>query len=166
MIELRWPAIDTLEGDLRKSRSIPGNSRKVVYEVCYIDFTNHTLDNHRSGLLSTADSRGIAYGTQLPVLGTNISYVAERVSAATDSEISLKIFEPGALVAPFEVLDAVSTGKVDAGYASAGFTGGRIRETRQSDDYLVHCINGRNVANAILDAARWVRDLLFERRLS
>lgn len=68
----------------------------------------------------------IAFNKKLIGLGTTIDYVSKRVNVATDGEIKLKVYDPNKLVAPFEILDAVSTGKVGAGYATAGYWAGKI----------------------------------------
>ncbi len=68
----------------------------------------------------------IAFSTALPGLGSTILWVAERLDAASGGTLKMKVYEPGKLVAPFEILDAVSTGKVNAGYAAAGYWTGKI----------------------------------------
>ena len=68
----------------------------------------------------------IAFNTNLPGLGTTIKYVKDRVEAASENTIKIKLYEPGKLVPPFEILDAVSTGKVDAGYAVSGYWQGKM----------------------------------------
>ncbi len=40
--------------------------------------------------------------------------------------LRMKVYEPGKLVPPFEILDAVSTGKVNSGYTTAGYWAGKI----------------------------------------
>ncbi len=68
----------------------------------------------------------IAFNSNLPGLGTTIAYVKERVETASGKKIKVKLYEPGKLVPPFEILDAVSTGKVNAGYAISGYWQGKI----------------------------------------
>lgn len=41
----------------------------------------------------------------------------------------MKIYEPGKLVPPFEILDAVSSGKVKAGYWASWYATGKIKAT-------------------------------------
>lgn len=64
--------------------------------------------------------------TNLPGLGDAIVGVAERVAAMTDGRVELTVHEPGALVPPLEVLDAVATGTVDGGFGPAGFWAGKM----------------------------------------
>jgi len=68
----------------------------------------------------------IAFGSHLPGLGTPIVRVADQLKAMSGGSIRMKIYEPKKLVAPFEILDAVSTGKVNAGYATAGYWSGKM----------------------------------------
>jgi len=68
----------------------------------------------------------IAFGTHLPGLGTPIVRVAEELQKVSNNTIRMKVYEPGKLVAPFEILDAVSTGKVNSGYATAGYWTGKM----------------------------------------
>ncbi|MDX1398865.1 MAG: C4-dicarboxylate ABC transporter, partial [Oceanospirillum sp.] len=68
----------------------------------------------------------VAYSTNLPALGTPIPKVAEQVRLVSNNTIRMKVYEPGKLVAPFEILDAVSRGKINAGYGTAGNYAGKI----------------------------------------
>ena len=76
----------------------------------------------RSVLLKVASF----YQLNLPILGPNLVRLAERVEAASGGAVKLKLFDPDKLVGPMEILDAVSSGKIEAGYASAGFWRGRM----------------------------------------
>ena len=44
----------------------------------------------------------------------------------TDNAVKVKIYAPGKLVPAFEILDAVSTGKVNAGFATSGYWAGKM----------------------------------------
>ncbi len=68
----------------------------------------------------------VAFGTHLPALGDNINYVAETLNAATAGEVQFKVFEPGKLVAPLSITEAVKDGKMQAGYTWLGYDQGRI----------------------------------------
>ncbi len=68
----------------------------------------------------------VTFGTHLPGLGTTIKWVGDRIGTASGGSVKMKVYEPKKLVAPFEILDAVSSGKVNAGYATAGYWGGKI----------------------------------------
>ncbi|MBW1649703.1 MAG: TRAP transporter substrate-binding protein [Deltaproteobacteria bacterium] len=68
----------------------------------------------------------ICFSTELPGLGTTISWIAKRIETASAGSLKMKIYEPNKLVAPFEILDSVSTGKVNAGYSVSGYWAGKI----------------------------------------
>ncbi|MBT5547297.1 MAG: TRAP transporter substrate-binding protein [Desulfobacula sp.] len=66
------------------------------------------------------------FAATLPGLGTTTTWIAERLHIASNGSLKMKIYEPGKLVAPFEILGAVSTGKVNAGYSISGYWEGKI----------------------------------------
>ncbi|MEL6266863.1 MAG: TRAP transporter substrate-binding protein [Pseudomonadota bacterium] len=68
----------------------------------------------------------IAFSTALPGLGSPIPRVAEQLEVMSGKTIRMKIYEPGKLVPPFEILDAVSSGKINSGYTTAGYWAGKI----------------------------------------
>lgn len=68
----------------------------------------------------------IAFKSDLIALGTTIKYVADRIGVASNGSIQMKIYEPNKLVPPLEILDAVSTGKVQAGYSVSGYWTGKL----------------------------------------
>jgi TRAP-type mannitol/chloroaromatic compound transport system substrate-binding protein len=68
----------------------------------------------------------ICFSTALPGLGDSIVELADQLKAASGGDIVMKVYEPGKLVAPFEILDAVSSGKVNAGYYASGYWEGKM----------------------------------------
>ncbi|WP_290703300.1 TRAP transporter substrate-binding protein [Amphritea sp.] len=68
----------------------------------------------------------IAFGSHLPALGTPIKWVSEQLPVMSDGSLKMKIYEPGKLVGAKEILDAVSSGKVNSGYATAGYWQGKM----------------------------------------
>ncbi len=72
----------------------------------------------------------IYYGSHLQGLGSPIKYVSDNLSVLSGKTLKMKIYEPNKLVSPKEVLGAVSSGKVQAGYATAGNWGGKIPAAR------------------------------------
>ena len=68
----------------------------------------------------------VAFSTALPGLGTPIPRVADEVALMSGGKIKMKVYEPGKLVPAFEILDAVSTGKINSGYTTAGYWAGKI----------------------------------------
>ena len=69
----------------------------------------------------------VCFSTVLPGLGDGILYISERISLLSNGSVKMKVYEPKKLVAPFEILDAVSKGKINAGYATAGYWAGKIK---------------------------------------
>lgn len=69
----------------------------------------------------------IAFSTSLPGLGTTIKWVGDNIGVNSGGTVNMKVYEPGKLVAPFEILDAVSTGKVNSGYTTAGYWAGKMK---------------------------------------
>lgn len=68
----------------------------------------------------------VAVGTQLPAVGDNALFLSERVAATSGGSIVLDVYEPGAVVPPFSIVEAVKQGKVDAGYTWLGYDQGII----------------------------------------
>ncbi|MEM9709372.1 MAG: TRAP transporter substrate-binding protein [Pseudomonadota bacterium] len=68
----------------------------------------------------------IAFSTALPGLGSPIPRVAEQVELMSGGTLRMKVYEPGKLVPPFEILEAVSSGKINSGYTTAGYWAGKI----------------------------------------
>ena len=68
----------------------------------------------------------VAFSTELPGLGSPIPRVAEQLDLMSGGTLKMKVYEPGKLVDPFEILDAVSTGKINSGYTTAGYWAGKI----------------------------------------
>ncbi len=67
-----------------------------------------------------------AYAGTTPILGPSLKAMLERVRTASDGSIDIRFFEPGALVPPLEIFDAVASGSVDAGWATPGFWAGKV----------------------------------------
>ena len=63
----------------------------------------------------------IAYGSHLPGLGRSAVMLAKTLKERSKGNIVLDLKEPGDGTAPHEILDKVSDGKVDAGFATASF---------------------------------------------
>jgi len=96
----------------------------------------------------------IAFATSLPGLGTTIKYVSDQVNAVPEMGINMRIYEPGKLVAPFEILDAVSTGKTNAGFTTAGYWAGKMTASPlfsavpfgpEADEYLAWFLYGNGM---------------------
>ena len=68
----------------------------------------------------------VAFGSHLPALGSPIKFISERLDKVSGGDIKMRFYEPGKLVKPFEILDAVSSGKVNSGYTTPGYWAGKI----------------------------------------
>lgn len=66
------------------------------------------------------------FGTHLPALGDPIKLVAEQIDRATDGNIKFKVYEPGKLVPPFGITEAIKNKQIDAGYTWLGYDQGKI----------------------------------------
>lgn len=67
----------------------------------------------------------LAFPSTLPILGEGATYFRDLVNSLSDT-IRVKIYEPGKLMPAFEIHDAVSTGKVNAGYSISGYIQGKV----------------------------------------
>ncbi|EMP54645.1 TRAP-type mannitol/chloroaromatic compound transport system, periplasmic component [Marinobacter santoriniensis NKSG1] len=68
----------------------------------------------------------VAFSTNLPGLGSPAAWVADNLTTASDGSIQVRVYEPGKLVPPFDILDSVSDGKVAAGYTWIGYDQGKV----------------------------------------
>ena len=68
----------------------------------------------------------VCFPTALPGLGTTAPWLADRIETLSNGELKMRVYEPGKLVAPFEILDAVSTGKINAGFSMSAYWQGKI----------------------------------------
>ncbi len=68
----------------------------------------------------------VVYGTHLPGLGAPARDLARAVKERSGGALQLDLKEPGEGTAPHEILDKVSDGKVDAGFATAGFWAAKL----------------------------------------
>ena len=68
----------------------------------------------------------VAFGTNLEVIGDNVLLVAENLRRISNGALVITPFEPGELVPPFNIVDAVREGKVEAGYTWVGYDQGKI----------------------------------------
>lgn len=68
----------------------------------------------------------VAFSTKLPGIGSPAAWVANQVTVASAGSLKIKVYEPKTLVPPFEILQAVSDGKVSAGYTWIGYDQGKV----------------------------------------
>ncbi len=67
-----------------------------------------------------------AFASTLPIAGTRCVQLTKNLELASNGNVELRFFEPGALVPALEVFDAVSSGAVDAGCATSGYWAGKV----------------------------------------
>ncbi|WP_108659416.1 TRAP transporter substrate-binding protein [Acuticoccus kandeliae] len=67
-----------------------------------------------------------AFPSHLPAIGENAKIVADLLNGVSAGEIQFRIFEPGNLVPPLELTDAVQNGSIEAGYTWVGYDAGKI----------------------------------------
>ncbi|MBL4645124.1 MAG: TRAP transporter substrate-binding protein [Rhizobiales bacterium] len=67
-----------------------------------------------------------AFGKNLPILGTAATDFVANINGIS-SDVQFEHFDPGKLVPTLEALDAVSSGSVDAAYATSGYWQGKIK---------------------------------------
>jgi len=66
------------------------------------------------------------FGTHLPGLGDPIVQVAEQLKAASGGNIQFKVYEPGKIVPPFAITEAVKNNQIPAGLNLLGYDQGKI----------------------------------------
>ena len=67
-----------------------------------------------------------AFPTKLPAVGSPIVKLADILNTTSGGAIRMKIYEPGKLIAPSEILGAVSAGKVNSGFAASANWQGKM----------------------------------------
>ncbi|MEW5912602.1 MAG: TRAP transporter substrate-binding protein [Thermodesulfobacteriota bacterium] len=66
------------------------------------------------------------YGLSVPILGDTMTWLSQEVNKASAGEVIFKNYDPGKLVPGMEILESVSKGRIQAGYASPGFWAGKL----------------------------------------
>jgi TRAP-type mannitol/chloroaromatic compound transport system substrate-binding protein len=65
------------------------------------------------------------FASTLALLGPNAKYTVDQINKISGGSIEMKFFEPGALVPAGQAFDAVSSGALDAAWATPGFWTGK-----------------------------------------
>jgi len=68
---------------------------------------------------------GSAYAGNLPQLGTLAKRIERDIWRVSDGRLEIRFHEPGALVPPLEMFDAVRAGAIEAAFSSPGFWGNK-----------------------------------------
>ncbi len=66
-----------------------------------------------------------AFPTKLPIV-EEINWLVKEIKLLSGGAIQIKLYEPGALVPPFEIQDAVSSGQVQMGFSCTVYLSGKI----------------------------------------
>jgi TRAP-type mannitol/chloroaromatic compound transport system substrate-binding protein len=69
---------------------------------------------------------GSAYAGNLPQLGTLAKRIERDIWRVSDGRLEIKFHEPGALVPPLDMFDAVRSGTIEAAFSSPGFWGNKV----------------------------------------
>ena len=67
-----------------------------------------------------------AFDVKWPTLGPPIIFIAEQLEKISGGEIKMQVHKPGKLTPPTEVLNAVSSGKVNSAYTTAGYWAAQV----------------------------------------
>jgi TRAP-type mannitol/chloroaromatic compound transport system substrate-binding protein len=65
------------------------------------------------------------FASTLALLGPNAKYSVDQMNKLSGGSLEVKFFEPGALVPPGQAFDAVSSGALDAAWATPGYWTGK-----------------------------------------
>jgi TRAP-type mannitol/chloroaromatic compound transport system substrate-binding protein len=68
----------------------------------------------------------IAFASTLTALGDTLPWVAEQIEKMSDGSIQMIVAEPGKVVPALGIFDAVSEGKIEAGYSWMGYEQGKV----------------------------------------
>jgi TRAP-type mannitol/chloroaromatic compound transport system substrate-binding protein len=68
----------------------------------------------------------VFFGTHLTGLGSTPKWLAEHLNKAANKRVTIKIYEPGKLIPPKEILQAVHKGQVNAGYTTPAYHSGEL----------------------------------------
>lgn len=69
------------------------------------------------------------FNQNMPVIGETIAHLAEIVATGGRDDVRLRVYDANKLVPTLQIFDAVASGKVDAGYAWAGYWMGKLPAT-------------------------------------
>ena len=68
----------------------------------------------------------MSFGSNLTALGDTMPWVSDHLKKISGGTVNLQVFEPGKLVPALGIFDAVSSGKVEAGYSFMGYEQGKV----------------------------------------
>ncbi len=62
----------------------------------------------------------------VPLLGKPVVWFSKMVKEASDGNVIFKLYDPGKLVPPMEILESVSKGQIQAGFSASAFWQGKV----------------------------------------
>jgi TRAP-type mannitol/chloroaromatic compound transport system substrate-binding protein len=69
------------------------------------------------------------FNLNMPVIGETIAYVRDRLEAMGRDDLRLKVYDVDKLVPTLQIFDAVTSGKIDAGFSWPGYWMGKLPAT-------------------------------------
>jgi TRAP-type mannitol/chloroaromatic compound transport system substrate-binding protein len=112
----------TKEKVMKKAAFVTITTFLMISLVCSFAGPVIAADDERPVLLKVP----VTFSTSLPGLGDGILYISNNIAALSGDAVRMKVYEPKKLVPELEILDAVSKGKINAGYSVAGYWEGKI----------------------------------------
>lgn len=100
--------------------------KRIVFVISVVLFTVFVLsfavsaDQTRVNLKMQS-----AIPTKLPGVN-NLHWFAKQISLVSNGSINIKIYEPGALVPPFQIQEAVSSGQINCGWSATVYMAGKM----------------------------------------
>ena len=67
-----------------------------------------------------------SYSLKLPIIGTTVPKLAQKISDVSGDTLQFRVFEPGALVPALGYFDPVSNGALDAAWGNGAFVIGKV----------------------------------------
>ena len=103
----------------------------LIFTLSILLFSCNNQDEDKTKNISKSSKKinikmAAAFPSSLIILGETGIKLSKTINNISGGNINIKYFEPGALVPAMEIFDAVSSGSVDAGWASPAFWAGKI----------------------------------------
>jgi len=103
----------------------------LIFTLSILLFSCNNQDEDKAKNISKSSKKinikmAAAFPSSLIILGETGIKLSKTINTISGGNINIKYFEPGALVPAMEIFDAVSSGSVDAGWASPAFWAGKI----------------------------------------
>jgi len=107
---------------------ILNNSVIAIISILFLISCDNSKENNISDSSNKTETvrwkMASTFPGNLNIIGEGGINFTKRLETVSGGSIKVKFFEPGALVPPLEIFDAVSSGAVDAGWSTAGYWAG------------------------------------------